>query len=101
MTEKGRFLCPSEFNGRSLSAVDQSQNLLGTTSRIWATLSLCLRSIALTVFDSFCSQNLVKLYFFYVLLNRNLVLCDRSTNTNTCYDLDHNIAVILVYVSDL
>ena len=31
ITEKDRFLRPSELNWHSLSAADQSQNLLGTT----------------------------------------------------------------------
>ena len=31
MTEKGQYLNPFELKGRSLSAVDQSQNLLGST----------------------------------------------------------------------
>ena len=50
MTEQFPFLRPSELNGRLFSAVDQSQNLLGTSSRMWATFSLCLRFIALIVF---------------------------------------------------
>ena len=29
--QKNRFSGPSELNGRSLSAIDQSQNLFGTT----------------------------------------------------------------------
>ena len=37
MTKKGRCLRPSELNGRSLRVVDQSQNLLATTIRMWAT----------------------------------------------------------------
>ena len=63
MTKKCRYLRPFELNGRSLIAVDQSKNLLNTTSRMWATYSLCLRFIALIVFDLLCSQNLDKLYF--------------------------------------
>ena len=61
MTKKCRFLSPFELNGRSLSAANQSQNLLGTTSRIRATFSLCLVFIALIVFNSLCSQNVDKL----------------------------------------
>ena len=64
MTEKCRFLRPSELNGRSLSAVDQSQNLLGTTSRMLAIFSICFRFIALILFDLLCSQNVDKLYIF-------------------------------------
>ena len=63
ITKKCRFLRPFELTGHSLSAVDQSQNMLGTTSRMQATFSLCLRSIALIVFDFLCSQNLEKLHF--------------------------------------
>ena len=50
--KKYRFLLSFELNGRSLSAVDQSQNLLDTISRMWVTFSLCLRFIAVIVFDS-------------------------------------------------
>ena len=50
MSEKNRFLRPSCSNGCSLSAVDQPRNLLGTTLRMCATFSLCLRYIALIVF---------------------------------------------------
>ena len=48
----------------SLSAVDQSQNLLGTTFKNIGNFSLCLRFIDLLVFDLLCSQNLDILYFF-------------------------------------
>ena len=64
MTKKYRFLRPSEMNWRSFSAVDQSQNLLGTTSRMWATFILSLIFIALIVFDLLCSQNVDRLHFF-------------------------------------
>ena len=63
ITNKRRFLRPFEFNGLSL-AVDQSQNLFGTTSRMWATVGLCLKFI---VFDLLCSQNLNKLHFFMLV----------------------------------
>ena len=53
--KKVRFLCPSELIVRSLRSVDQTQNLLGTTTQLWATLSLCFRSIVLIVFTLFCS----------------------------------------------
>ena len=71
--KKSQFLCLSELNWRSLSTVAQSQNLLGTTGRILATLSLCFRFIALIIFYLLCSQNLHKLYFFMLVwtLNRN------------------------------
>ena len=35
VNKKGRFLRPSELKMYSLSAVDQSQNLLGTLSEIY------------------------------------------------------------------
>ena len=91
--KKCRFLRLFKFNERSLSAVDQFQHLLGTTSRIWANLGFCLRFIALIVFDILCSQNLNKLFFFYINLNKNPVPC-RSTTTKTWYGREHNIAVI-------
>ena len=64
LTKKYRFLRPFELNGCSLNAVDQSRNLLDTTSKMWANFSLCLRFIASIVFDLLCSQHLDKLYFF-------------------------------------
>ena len=54
MTEKGRFLCPSKLNEGQLSAIDQSQNFLFSTLRMWATCSLCLRIISMIVFDLLC-----------------------------------------------
>ena len=62
--EKCRFLSPFELNRRSVGTVHQSQKLLGTTSKISANFSLCLRFIASIVFDLLCSQHLDKLYFF-------------------------------------
>ena len=35
--KKGRFSCLFDFNGWSLCADDQSQNLVGTILRIWVT----------------------------------------------------------------
>ena len=65
ITKEGRFLHPSDLNGRSLSAVDRSPNLLGTTLRMSVTFRLCLRDLfkALMVFNLLCSQNSDKLYF--------------------------------------
>ena len=67
MTKDGEFLRTSEMNVRSLSAVDQSQNLLGTTLQIWATFCICFVFIALIVFDLSYSQSLDKSYFFELL----------------------------------
>jgi len=69
MTKKCKFLRPFELNGRSLSTVDQSQNLSGTTSRMWATFSLCLRFIA--------SRTLPRVLFLvkiFICNNFNIVL---------------------------
>ena len=42
MTEKFGFLRPSELNGRSISAVEQSQNFLGSILKMWATFRLLI-----------------------------------------------------------
>ena len=63
MTKKGRFLRPSELNGRPLRAVDLSHNLFGTTIRMWATFSFFFIIIATIVFYTFFSQYLDKMYF--------------------------------------
>ena len=64
ITNKGQFLRPFGLNGRTLRVVNPSQNLLGTTTRMWTTFSFCFRILALTILYLFCSQNLDKLYFF-------------------------------------
>ena len=88
MTKACRFLRPFELNGRPLSAVDQSQNVLDNTSRMWTLFSLCLRFITIIFFDLLCSQNLDKLYFsFYFSFNRNPAHWSRST-TEIWYDLE-------------
>ena len=66
-----------------------------------AIFSLCWRFIALIVFDLSCSQTLDKFYFFYVSLDRNLTRWDRSTTTKTYDHYEHNIVIILHFVSDL
>ena len=58
ITKKGSFIRPFELNERLLSAEDQSRNLLGTTSQMWATFGLCLKCIALLFVDLSCSKNL-------------------------------------------
>ena len=42
-----------------------------------------------------------KVYFFYVILHRNIACWHRSTTKNTWYNLDHNIAVILPFVLEV
>ena len=68
MTKKCRFLRQFELNRRLLSAVDQSQNSLGTTPGMWTIFIICLKFTALIVFDLLRSQNLDKLNFFYASL---------------------------------
>jgi len=41
-----------------------------TLRQLWVTFGLCFKFIALIVFDLSCSQNLNKLNFLYVSLNR-------------------------------
>ena len=67
MTKKTLFLRISELNGSSLSFVDQSEKLLGTTQRIWTTLSLCLKFITLIVSYLSCLQYMDKSYFFMLV----------------------------------
>ena len=67
MAKKCRFSHPFELNWLSLSAVNQHQNLLGTTSGMCVTFSPWLRFIALIVFDIKCLQNLDKLIFFMLV----------------------------------
>ena len=59
---------------------------------VWASL-MC----GMIVFDLLCSQNLDKLYFSYVSLNRNSARLNRSITTKTWYGLENNIAVNLSF----
>ena len=54
ITEKGLFLRPSELNGRSLRAVEQCQNFLGATIRMWETFSFFFSATAFIVCYLFC-----------------------------------------------
>ena len=46
MSNKGSYLRSFELDGRSLRAVDQLKNLLGTTFQIWTTFGFIFRFIA-------------------------------------------------------
>ena len=67
ITKKGLFLRPSKLNGCSLRIVDPSQNLLGTTIRMWSTFSFCVGIKALILLYLFCSKNLDKLHLFTLI----------------------------------
>ena len=84
MTKKGRFLRPSELNGRSLSVIDQFQDLMGTAIRSWKTFNFCFRIIALINYSSFLFTfftNSRYILFFYLSLNTYLARWNRSTTT--------------------
>ena len=54
ISKKCRYLRLSKLKGVSVPR-HHSQNLFGNTLQMWATFSLCLRFIALLVFDLFYS----------------------------------------------
>ena len=56
-----------------------------------AIFSVCLKFIALIVFNLLCSQNLDKLYFFMLVWIETLLAW--IGRLQTCYGLEHNIVV--------